>query len=312
MKAIAIERFGGLDELKAFDLPKPEPAPDEVLIRVRAAGVGTWDASNRTGEYLPSTPHFPMILGAECAGDIERVGSKVTTLREKQAVYSYFTGPQGAYAQYVAVKAEFVAEKPKSLSYIEAAGVPVDAITAHQAIVDGLKLAAGQWLFIAGGAGGVGNLAVQIATTLGAHVIVSAKAEDFEYLESLGVAKANLIDYKRSDVAKSVRDLTGGKGADLALDAVGGPSSKETIQAVKDGGTIAVLTVQELPAERQVRVVHVSSKPSGKRLELIAAMFDAGQLKVHVAKVFPLAKAREAQALVTGPHDRGEIVISVD
>jgi NADPH:quinone reductase-like Zn-dependent oxidoreductase len=312
MKAVAIARFGGLDELKEYDLPKPEPAHDEVLIRVRAAGVGIWDNENRAGERATDPVAFPLILGAECAGDIERVGSKVTSLQNGEPVYTYFNAKQGAYAQYVAVKAEFVARKPASLSYLEAAGMPVVAVTAHQALVADLNLKPNEWLFVAGGAGGVGSVAVQVAGALGARVIASALAEDFAYLESLGVLPANLIDYQKSDVVAAVRSITNGSGADAALDAVGGQSSKQTIRAVKDGGRLAELTGADLPPERNIRIVHVQSKPSAARLDTLREMFDAGEIKAHINASFPLAHARAAQQAIEQHHAPGEIVISVD
>jgi NADPH:quinone reductase-like Zn-dependent oxidoreductase len=312
MRAIAIERFGGLDELRAIDVPKPEPAPGEVLIHIRAAGVGIWDSMQRSGELGSERPEFPLILGAECAGDVEKVGEDVTTLAEGDAVYTYFYGKQGAYAEYVAVKADAVAKKPASLSYLEAAAVPVDALTAYQSVHDELKLAANEWFFIAGAAGGVGSFAVQFAIALGARVIASARAENFGLLESLGVAKANLIDYTASDVNKAVRDITGGAGADAALDAVGPGHAKESIGAVKDGGRLAELTGTEISDERKIRVFHVESKPSAEQLDLIAGMFADGHLKVLVGRVFPLAQAREAQQTVEKPHGPGKIVLSVE
>jgi NADPH:quinone reductase-like Zn-dependent oxidoreductase len=312
MKAAAIARFGGLDELKEFDVPKPQAAPDEVLIRVRAAGVGVWDTKQRTGDYGSKTPHFPYVLGSECAGDIEHVGRDVTTLHEGEAVYTYFSPQQGAYAQYVAVKAEVVARKPASLTYVEAAGVPVVGTTAHQAVVQDLNVQPNEWFFVAGGAGGIGSIAVQVATTIGARVIASARGADFEYLESLGVAPANLIDYERSDVVAAVHAITNGIGADVALDAVGGESSKQTIRAVRDGGRLAELTFEELPAQRGIKIVHVSSVPSAARLDTLSAMFDAGELKMHVAASFGLAHARDAQEAIGQPHPPGEIVIRID
>jgi len=312
MEAAAIERFGGLDELKIFELPKPKPEAGEVLIRVRAAGVGNWDSLQRMGEFSSGNDQFPLILGAECSGDIERLGANVSSLGEGDAVYSYFHGKQGAYARYVAVKAEMIARKPASLSYIDAGGAPVDAITAHQAIVDDLKVKAGEWCFVAGGAGGVGSLAVQVAIALGARVIASAKAADFEMLESFGVERANLIDYTQSDVAAAVRTIAGGAGTDAALDAAGGESAKQTLKAVREGGRIAELTGQELPQERSVQVIHVESQPSAARLTTIAGMFDAGQLKVRIGRVFSLGEAREALAAVEKHQVRGKVVLRVD
>lgn len=311
MKAAAIARFGGLDELKEYDLPKPEPAADEVLIRVRAAGVGIWDSKNRTGDLASATPVFPLVLGAECAGDIERVGSGVTAFHRGDAVYTYFSGAQGAYAQFVAVKANEVARKPASLSYLEAATVPVIASTAHQALVDDLKVQPNEWFFVAGGAGGVGSMAVQLAVSIGARVIVSALAEDFAFLESFGIARANLIDYQTSDVVTAVRAITNGFGVDAALDATGSANAKQTIGAVRDGGRLAELTGQNVPAERNITILHIGSKPSGERLDRLRTLFDDGRLKAHVASSFPLARARDAQRAVEQHHAPGEIVISV-
>jgi NADPH2:quinone reductase len=311
MKAVAIERFGGLDELKTYDLPKPEPQADEVLIRVRAAGVGIWDAKQRQGALGSDGTHFPLILGAECSGDIERVGSNVTTLVKGEPVYTYFNGKQGAYAPYVAVKANMVARKPTSLSYVDAAGIPVDGITAHQAIVDELHVRSGDWFFVAGGAGGVGSMAVQIAVSIGAKVIASAHSKDFGMLESLGVSRDRLIDYAQSDVVKAVQKITGGKGADAALDATGGKSAKQTIDAVRDGGRFAELIGERVPEARGIKVAHIQSKPSATRLDTLRGLIDAGNLKIHIGQVFPLAQAREAQTAVERPHD-GKIVLNVD
>jgi len=311
MKAAAIARFGGPEELKEFDLPKPEAAAGEVLIRVRAAGVGVWDAKTRSGNYGDTSPKFPYIIGEECSGDIEQLGAGVTTLQAGEPVYAYFP-QQGAYAQYVAVKAEYVARKPASLSYLEAGGIPVVGTTAHQAVVKDLDVKPNEWFFVAGGAGGIGSIAVQIALTIGARVIASARGADFAYLESLGVAPGNLIDYQKSDVVAAVRAITNGAGADVALDAVGGDSSKLTIQAVRDGGRLAELTFEKLPAERGITIVHVHGDPSAERLNTLGGMYDAGQIKTHVVASFPLAQAREAQEAIAQPHAPGEIVIRVD
>lgn len=311
MKAVAIERFGGLDELKTYELLKPEPKADEVLIRVRAAGVGVWDSAQRQGKLMQDSPHFPLVLGAECSGDIERLGSNVSMLKVGEPVYTYFTGKQGAYARYVAVKATMVARKPTSLSYVDAAGVPVDGITAQQSVVDDLQVKAGEWFFVAGGAGGVGSMAVQIAANIGAKVIASAKAEDFAMLESFGVTRERLIDYTKSNVVEAVQKITGGKGADAALDAVGGKDAKQTIEAVREGGRFAELTGENIPEQRGIKITHVESKPSATRLDALRDLIDAGKLKIHIGQVFPLAQAREAQSAVERPHD-GKIVLSVD
>ena len=210
MQAIVIDEFGGLDKLQLRELPLPQPQAGEVRIRVRASGVGIWDSMQRSGEFPPDHVRFPMILGAECAGTVDLVGSRVDErLHEGDEVYAYFWGAQGAYAQYVCVKAEFVALKPKNLSFIEAAAVPVDGITAHQALVDELGVEAGETIFIAGASGGVGTLAVQIAAkALKARVIASSGTANLDYVRGLGAAE--VVDYTAGDVVAAVNELAAG------------------------------------------------------------------------------------------------------
>jgi len=175
-------------------------------------------------------PHFPMVIGAECAGTIDALGSGVDTLRTGDDVYTYFSGDQGAYAQYVCVKADDVARKPENLSFIEAAAILVDGITAHQALVDELHVDAKTTVLIAGASGGVGTLAVQIAAkAFGARVMATA-------------------------------------GVDAALDCVGkDDNAKTTIEAVRDGGRLAELVGEDVPGQRGITVAHIQSKPSAKR-----------------------------------------------
>ena len=227
------------------------------------------------------------------------------------AVYAYFRGDQGAYAQYVNVKAKFIALKPKNLSYEEAAAVPVDAITAHQALVDEVKLQRGETVFVAGGAGGVGTMAIQIARILGARVIASAGEANADYLVSLGVERDDVIDYTKTDVAEAVRKRTGGEGVDAALDAVGGKNVATTIAAVRDGGRLAELTGEDVPDERGITVAHVESQPSAPRLDVLRDLFEGGRLQMPIARTFPLGEARDAQALVESRHVRGKVVLAV-
>jgi NADPH:quinone reductase-like Zn-dependent oxidoreductase len=185
--------------------------------------------------------------------------------------------------------------------------VPTDAITAHMALVDELHLAAGQTVFIAGGSGGVGTLAVQIAHALGAHVIASTSAGNVDFVRSLGADE--VVDYRAGDPAVQLRDRYPA-GVDAALDAVGGPSAATTIKTVKAGGRFAELTGEDVNAPGVI-VSHVESKPSGTRLREIGVMIDEQRLRPEIAKTFPLAEARAAQALVESRHVRGKVVLTV-
>jgi NADPH2:quinone reductase len=307
MKAIVIDAFGGLDQLHSAVLPDPTPARGEVIVRVQAAGVGIWDSMQRSGEFPVEGAAFPLVLGAECSGTVEALGDGVEGLDVGDAVFAYFFGKQGAYAEKVAVPANAVARKPERANFVEAAAVPTDAITAHTALVDELHVAPGQTVFIAGGSGGVGTLAVQIAHALGARVIASTSAGNAEFVRSLGADE--VIDYRAGDPAVLVRERYP-NGVDAALDAVGGPSAATTIRTVKAGGRFAELTGEDVSA-LGVNVGHIESEPSAERLRTIAALMDQQQLRPEIAKTFPLDQARAAQELVESRHVRGKVVLTV-
>lgn len=312
MHAIAIDGYGGPDKLTFRELPLPEPKADEVRVRVRAAGVGIWDAMQRSGSFPPEHEKFPMVVGAECAGTIDAIGSDVQgALHEGDEVYTYFYGDQGAYAQYVCVKADYVALKPRNLSFIEAAAIPVDGITSHQALVDELNVTAGQTVLIAGAAGGVGTLAVQIAAkALGARVVATAGTANLDYVRGLGAA--DVVDYSAGDFVAGVKKAAP-SGVDAALDCVGKEgNAKSTLGAVRDGGRLAELIGEDVPAERGVTIAHVESAPSAKRLDTLRKLFEDGALRVEIAQTFPLADARRAQEAVETRHTRGKIVLIVD
>jgi NADPH:quinone reductase-like Zn-dependent oxidoreductase len=307
MKAIVIDAFGGLDALHAATLPDPTPERGEVLVRVQAAGVGIWDSLQRSGELAVGDASFPLVLGAECAGTIEALGEGVEGLGVGDEIYTYFFGRQGAYAEKVAVAADAVAPKPERANFVEAAAVPTDAITAHTALVDALHVAPGETVFIAGGSGGVGTLAVQIAHALGARVIASTSAGNRDFVLSLGADE--VVDYHAGDPAVLVRDHYP-NGVDAALDAVGGPSAANTIRAVRAGGRFAELTGEDVSAPT-VTVEHIQSKPSAERLRAIATLIDAQKLRPQIARTFPLDEARAAQELVESHHVRGKVVLTV-
>jgi NADPH:quinone reductase-like Zn-dependent oxidoreductase len=308
MKAMVIDAFGGLDKLRVAEVPDPTARRGEVVVRVQAAGVGIWDSLQRSGEFPVDDPTFPLILGAECAGTIETVGEDVEGLHVGDAVYTYFFGKQGAYAEKVAVPADAVAPKPERANFVEAAALPTDAITAHTALVDELHLAPGQTVYVAGGSGGVGTVAVQLARALGARVIASTSASNRDYVLALGADE--VVDYTAGDPAAQVRALYP-NGVDAALDAVGGESARTTIRTVKSGGRFAELTGEDVSAPN-VTVAHIDSKPSAERLRAITALIDDRKLRAEIAQTFPLTEARAAQQLVESRHVRGKVVLRVE
>ncbi len=304
MRAVAIEDFGGTDRLKLMDLPVPEPGPDDVLVRVRAAGVGPWDTKTREGLFGKRS--FPHVLGVEASGIVESAGENVADLREGDEVYVY---SGRCYAEYVAAPAQKVARKPAVLSFEEAAGVPVAGSTAYQGLVEEIGLKEGETVLIAGAAGGVGTMAVQIAASLGARVLGTASPRNHDYLLSLGAAE--VIDY-HGDWVAAVRDIAP-DGVDAVFDCVGGETFRRSFDAVRDGGRVVTIVAfgVEVPNNRGISSHSFSARAERRKLEKLSEMFDAGDLRVDIEDILPLEEAAKAHERVQTGHTRGKIVLSV-
>ena len=305
MRAIAIEDFGGTDRLKLMDLPTPEPGPDDVLVRVRAAGVGFWDVKTREGVFGKRS--FPHVLGVEASGIVQSMGENVADLlREGEEVYVY---SGGCYAEYVAAPAQKVAPKPASLSFEEAAGAPVAGSTAYQGIVEEIGLKEGETLLITGAAGGVGTMAVQIAASVGARVLGTASPRNHHYLRSLGATEA--IDY-HGDWVAAVRTIAP-DGLDAVFDCVGGETFQRSFEAVRDGGRVVTIVAfgEEVPYEREISSHAFSARAQRRKLEKLSEMFDACKLRVEIEDVLPLEEAAKAHERVEAGHTRGKIVLEV-
>jgi NADPH:quinone reductase-like Zn-dependent oxidoreductase len=304
MRAIAIEGFGGRERLKLVDLPIPEPGPDDVLVRVRAAGVGPWDAKTREGLFGKRS--FPYVLGAEASGIVESVGENVADLREGHEVYVY---SGGCYAEYVAAPMKKVARKPASLSFEEAAGVPVAGSTAYQGIVEEIGMKEGETGLIAGAAGGVGTMAVQIAASLGARVLGTVSPRNHDYLRSLGAAEA--IDY-HGDWVAAARTIAPG-GVDAVFDCVGGETFRRSFEAVRDEGRVVTIVAfgEEVEPGRGITHHAFSARANHRKLEKLSEMFNAGELRVEIEDILPLEEAAKAQERVEAGHTRGKIVLRV-
>jgi NADPH:quinone reductase-like Zn-dependent oxidoreductase len=305
MRAIAIEGFGGRDRLELVDLPIPEPGPDDVLVRVRAAGVGPWDAKVREGLFGGRS--FPRVLGMEGSGIVEGVGEGVSDLRQGDEVYVY---SGGCYAEYVAAPAQKTARKPAALSFVEAAGVPVAGSTAHQGLTEEIDLEEGETVLISGAAGGVGTMAVQIAASLGARVLGTASPRNHDYLRSLGADEA--IDYHGDWVAAARAAAPG--GVDAVFDCVGGETFRRSFDAVRDAGRVVTIVAfgEEVEPGRGISYHAFSARARRPKLEQLSEMFDAGSLRLEIAEILPLERAAEAQRLVETGHTRGKIVLKVD
>jgi NADPH:quinone reductase-like Zn-dependent oxidoreductase len=306
MKAIVVHEYGGPEVLKYEDAPRPEPKDNEVLVRMIAAGVNPVDALIRSGKYAKFFgTTLPLIPGYDIAGVVEKTGAKVTKLKVGDPVYAYVMWG-GGYAEYaVATEGEATA-KPKSLTFVEAAGVPLAALTAWQALIDTAKLSAGQTVLIHGGSGGVGSFAIQIAKARGAKVIATASTANQDLLKQLGADVA--VDYtttKFEDVAKDV---------DVVLDSVGKDTLARSYGVVKRGGFIATLVAQPDQAELDkhgIRGAPISVKPNSDELTEIAKLIEQKKIKPVISQVLPVTDAVKAQEQAATHHTRGKIVLKI-
>ena len=318
MKAVRIYRYGGPDVLTYEDAPRPEPNDDEVLIRVHAAAVNPADWQIRSGKHRVIKGPFPLILGLDVSGVVEEVGRSVADLRVGDAVYGMLVlADAGGYAEYVTSPIAAIARKPRSLDHVQAATMPVVALTAWQALFDKAELSAGQTVLIHAAAGGVGHIAVQFAKWKGARVIGTASARNEGFLRKLGCDE--VVDYRKTRFEDVVGNI------DVVLDAIPRSTSaaantvaEETLErswsVLKKNGVLVSICARpssEAAAARGVRGEYILAQPHGAQLTRIAELIDAGHVRPTVSTVLPLREARKAHELSQGGHTRGKIVLRV-
>lgn len=304
-RAIRVSGYGGPEQLKLERIARPQPQAGEVLLHVHAAGVNPIDWKIRQGllrDVIPIT--FPYIPGIEVAGVVEEVGPGATAFEIGQAVFGQ--SAKGAYAEYVAVAVEALALKPRTLSFAEAATIPVGATTAWRALFDYGGLVSGQRVLIQGAAGGVGLFAVQLAKWKGAQVIGTASTANLDFVRSLGTDM--VVDYTTTPVESAIQDV------DLVLDGVGGETLLKSLATVRRGGTListASPPPQEQAQARGVRALMIHSQPSSTLVQTLTQLIDEGHLKVTTWKTFPLSEVQQAQEYSRSGHGRGRIVLQI-
>jgi NADPH:quinone reductase-like Zn-dependent oxidoreductase len=313
MRAIAIREWGGRDKLELMDLDRPPVAPDGVLLRVRAAGVNPVDTKIRGGYMAQALPvHFPLILGWDAAGAVEEVGPAVTWFKPGDAAYGYCRRHElhfGTYAEYATVPEGYLAHMPSQLSFEEAAALPLSALTAHQGL-EMVGLRGGETLFLEGGAGGVGHLAIQLAVARGARVLATASPPNHDFLRELG---AEPLDYHDGDVPARVHELLAGAGADAAFDLFGGDEREQAFATLRLGGRL-VSVARPPPAPRDGYEVHYEfARPSGYDLgEHVNPLLQEGVLRPEIAGIYPLERAAEAHERLEDGHVRGKLVLTIE
>jgi NADPH:quinone reductase-like Zn-dependent oxidoreductase len=309
MMAWRVHEFGSPDVMRFERVLRPNPGPSEVLVKVEAAGVGPWDGWIRSGKSALPQP-LPLTLGSDLSGEIVAVGPEVSDLRVGDQVYGV-TNPRfiGAYAEYAVASAAMVSRKPSSLTHIEAASVPVIAVTAWQALFDHGQLKPGQIVVIHGAAGNVGAYAVQLARRAGAEIVATAGSDDISFVRDLGAN--TVIDYKTRRFEDEVRD------ADAVIDLVGGDTQQRSFQVLRRGGKLISAVSnpdRHLAQSHGVDAAFFLVNVTSRHLAEIAALVDEGKLRARVGAVLPLADAREAHLMLEHlrPQPKGKIVLTVE
>jgi NADPH:quinone reductase-like Zn-dependent oxidoreductase len=309
MRAVAVQELGGVDRLELLQLPVPSPGAGEVLVRVEAAGVNYVDAMFREGYLDPGAR--PLIMGSDFSGVVAALGERVDDLAVGDEVYGYKLLGNGTYAEFMTIRADWVAHKPMTLTHVEAASVPCVGLTAHQAMIDALDIQAGESVVVTGAAGGVGTIAVQLAADRGAHVIGTASEHNEEYVRGLGAGA--FVDYTAGDWVEAVRALHP-DGVDALLSGIGAETKRRSPDAIRDGGRFVWLSGEDKPGppmERFVAGAYCGGMPRRDTLDALTALFDSGRLRVSLQEVYALEDAARAQTEVAGGHVRGKLVIAV-
>lgn len=331
MKAVLMRAPGGPEVLALDEVPVPAPGPGELRVRLHAAGVNPLDAKvRRLHMFHPG--NLPAVLGCDGAGTVDAVGDGVSRFRPGDEVYFFdngIGGAPGSYAEYTLVREDYAAHKPARLSMIQAAAAPLVLITAWEALVDRIGLKAGETILIHGGAGGVGHIAIQLARHLGARVAATVSgAGKAAFACQLGAELA--IDYRGEDFVQGTLDWTGGRGADVVLDTVGGATFRRSFDAVRPYGRVATLLSTPCePADvdkarlRNLVIgyvqmtaplflgLHERRCAQTRILEEGARLFDEGSLKVVVGEVLPLDATAAAHRLIEQGHMTGKLVLRV-
>ncbi|GAB3660300.1 NADP-dependent oxidoreductase [Glycomyces tarimensis] len=309
MRAIVQDRLGRPEVLKIAEVPRPEPALGEILVKVHAAGANPADFKVREdGSYDGARP--PYTLGWDVSGTVEAVGIGVRIFEPGDEVYGMlpFPSPGGGYSEYVAAPSRSFDFKPSRLSHVEAAALPLAGLTAQQALVDTAGIRAGQQVLVHAAAGGVGHLAVQIAKAHGAFVIATASAAKHEFLRSIGADRP--FDYTTTDFAEALN------GIDVVLDAIGGEDYVARSAAVlRDGGKlVTIVNPAELPEAHRDRIASgfMIVEPDWSGMRELSRLVEEGSLSPTVSKTFPLEEAAAAHEALESGRTIGKIVLTVD
>lgn len=309
MKAVRFHAYGGPEVLVYEDVPKPDAAAGEVVVKVHATSVNPIDWKVRAGHLKGFRDYpLPFILGWDLSGVVESCGAGVTQWKPGDEVYGRPDAARnGAYAEYIAVREGELARKPKKLDHVHSAAIPLAALTAWQALFDTAGLQAGQRVLIQAAAGGVGHFAVQFAKLKNLYVAGTASGRNQEFLKQLGCDLP--INYETNPFENLVHDF------DAVVESMGGEVRKRSWKVLKKGG-IMVCLIGPPPSEEDakthgVRAAIIWAQANADQLAEIATLADSGRLRTEIAAVFPLREAAQAHKMSATEHVRGKIVLQV-
>ncbi|MEV8089421.1 NADP-dependent oxidoreductase [Streptomyces nigra] len=310
MRAISQNVLGGPEVLHEVRLERPAPGPNQVLVRVRAAGVNPTDWKHRaTGGFLGDPP---FVLGWDVSGVVEATGIGVAAFAPGDEVFGMLPYPygHGSHAEYVIAPVRALTHKPSVIDHTQAGALPLVSLTAWQALVEHAELRPGQRVLIHAAAGGVGHAAVQIAKARGAYVIGTASAGKHGFLREIGADE--VIDYRETDFTEAVKDV------DVVLDTLGGETAVRSLRVLRPGGVVvSIIPVgsDEFPQEAErlgVRAVRMLVDADRADLRSLVELIEQGRLRATIERTFPLSAAAEAHALGEEGRTTGKLVLTVD
>lgn len=332
MKTLVLKRYGGLDQLDFADTPRPTIGPDEILVRVHAAGLNAIDTMIPTGSFKPILKlRLPATMGSDLAGVVVEAGSRVSRFKPGDAVFaSVFDMDRGSLAEFVAVPEHAAALKPEQLDFVQAASIPMVGLTSWQALTERVQLKPGQKVFIPAGSGGIGTFAIQLAKHLGAKVGTTTSTGNIDLVRGLGADE--VVDYKQAQFEDVLQ------GYDAVLGTIRGESLEKAVRILGPGSQVVSLVgppdaafarkrgmnflmklvfgllsrkMMRLTQGRKASYSFLFVRPDGRQLVDIARLLDASRIRPVIDRVFPFDQAKEGLAYLEQGRARGKVVVQM-
>lgn len=310
MKAAQINEYGDYTKIRLNELEKPQISDDQVLVEIHGSSINPFDTAIRSGYMKDNIPlSLPVTLGGDIAGVVVEIGSSVTNLAVGDKVYgqaNVVAGNSGAFAEYAATSAEQISIAPNNLDFIEAASLPLAGVSAWQGLVQHIGLKSGQKIFIHGGSGGIGTIAIQIAKNIGAYVATTATGDDLEYVKELGADQ--VIDYKSQDFTEILSEF------DAVFDTVGGDDFSKSLEILKKGASAVSMIAP--PDDEKAKNLEISAmmqmtQVNKKSLDALRELVESGIVTPHIDKVFKLDEISEAFEAKENGSIKGKVAIAV-